>query len=352
MSPPTSTGSGCRVSQTSPGNGSHRGPETQQEVSYARSLAFSSIVFFIVITSFARAAGLTQAEAISKARQYLATSNQTTRAQLAAELNTYAGDIDAVIAALKPVAPTAVQYGFSGQQHFTVPELQPQYWADQLYACADDQPDARQHADVLNDDLHVERRRRACPRTRSMGSTVGSTQFYDQGSRTSLSATVVRSTPPIGSTVYVRLGRRSAELGQQRLHLHGRDSASLQPKITSPTPGSILTSSTATFTWNTGTGVSQYWPASGNTVGGTQFYDQDRGTSLSATVPACPPTAAPFTSGSSRKSARTGSNSDYTYTATSAALRPRSPARPQDPLSPRRRQHSPGTPAPASPSTG
>ena len=79
------------------------------------------------------AAGLTQAEAIAKARQYLETYNQAMRAQLAAELNTYAGDIDAVIAALKPVAPTAVQYGYSGEQHFTVPELQSQYWADQLY---------------------------------------------------------------------------------------------------------------------------------------------------------------------------------------------------------------------------
>ena len=37
--------------------------------------------------------------------------------------------------------------------------------------------------------------------------------------------------------------------------------------IVSPTPGSTLSGSTVTFTWNTGAGVTQYWLAVGTTVG-------------------------------------------------------------------------------------
>lgn len=60
------------------------------------------------------------------------------------------------------------------------------------------------------------------------------------------------------------------------------------PQITSPAPGATLTSTTQLFEWTPGTGVAQYWLYVGSTPGGADFYDQDRGLSLSATVTGLP----------------------------------------------------------------
>jgi hypothetical protein len=49
-----------------------------------------------------------------------------------------------------------------------------------------------------------------------------------------------------------------------------------------------LTASTVTFQWTGGTGVTDYWLAVGTTVGGANLFNQDRGTSLSATVAGLP----------------------------------------------------------------
>ena len=149
---------------------------------------------------------------------------------------------------------------------------------------------------------------------------MGGTKFYDQDRGTSLSATVP-ACPPTAAPFTSGSSRRSASNWvEQRLHLHG-DVIGNSGLRRSPArhPASTLTSSTTTFTWNTGTGVSQYWLSVGSTVGGTQFYDQDRGTSLSATVSGLP------TNGSTvyvRLKSKIGTNwvnSDYTYTATSVS---------------------------------
>src|SRR4030095_7382404 len=91
-------------------------------------------------------------------------------------------------------------------------------------------------------------------------------------------------------------------------------------QMTSPIPGSTLTSSIETFTWNTGTGLYQYWLRVGSTRGGTELYDQDQDTGLSATVSGLP------TNGSTvhvRLKSRIGTNwlnSDYTYTTASVGV--------------------------------
>ena len=53
-------------------------------------------------------------------------------------------------------------------------------------------------------------------------------------------------------------------------------------------PGSTLTSSTVTFFWNTGTGVSEYWLEIGTNFAGNQLYSQSQGTNLSVTVSGLP----------------------------------------------------------------
>jgi hypothetical protein len=59
-------------------------------------------------------------------------------------------------------------------------------------------------------------------------------------------------------------------------------------EITSPIPGSTLTSTQVTFTWTSGTGVSQYWLYVGRTSGGNEIYNQDAASSQSASVQAIP----------------------------------------------------------------
>ena len=81
----------------------------------------------------------------------------------------------------------------------------------------------------------------------------------------------------MASTLYVRLKSKTGTNWVNSDYTYTATSVSGPAQITSPTPGSTLTSSTTTFTWNTGTGVSQYWLYVGTTQGGNQFYDQDRG---------------------------------------------------------------------------
>ena len=62
--------------------------------------------------------------------------------------------------------------------------------------------------------------------------------------------------------------------------------------MVSPVAGSLLSSSTVTFTWTTGTGVSQYWLWVSTVQGDGNIYSQSQGTSLSRTVSGIP-TGAP-----------------------------------------------------------
>jgi hypothetical protein len=59
-------------------------------------------------------------------------------------------------------------------------------------------------------------------------------------------------------------------------------------QMTSPPPGSTFTSSTVTFTWSAGVGVSAYWLEVGTTPGGNQIYPGSPVANLSATVPGLP----------------------------------------------------------------
>jgi hypothetical protein len=59
-------------------------------------------------------------------------------------------------------------------------------------------------------------------------------------------------------------------------------------QLTTPISGSTLTASTAQFQWTAGTSVSQYQLSIGAATGGTELYNQDEGSSLSATVSALP----------------------------------------------------------------
>lgn len=79
----------------------------------------------------------------------------------------------------------------------------------------------------------------------------------------------------------------------QEITLHRNDGAvsngSVVPAgLLSPVPGSILTSSTVTFSWSSGTGVTQYWLYIGSTLGGSDLFNQNQGTQRSVTVSGLP----------------------------------------------------------------
>jgi hypothetical protein len=59
--------------------------------------------------------------------------------------------------------------------------------------------------------------------------------------------------------------------------------------MTSPTPGSTLTGSTVTFTWNAGSASTAYWLDAGNVAGGNQYYQSGNlGNVLTTTVTTLP----------------------------------------------------------------
>ena len=60
------------------------------------------------------------------------------------------------------------------------------------------------------------------------------------------------------------------------------------PAITSPAPGSTLSSSSVAFQWTSGTGVSEFFLRIGTTTGNNDIYDQSEGLNLSATVTGLP----------------------------------------------------------------
>src|SRR5665213_3030102 len=61
-----------------------------------------------------------------------------------------------------------------------------------------------------------------------------------------------------------------------------------QPAITSPIPGSTLTSSSVTFQWSSGTSVTNYYLSVGNSSGTNDIYGQYLGPNLSTTVTGIP----------------------------------------------------------------
>jgi hypothetical protein len=97
-------------------------------------------------------------------------------------------------------------------------------------------------------------------------------------------------------TVVVKFAPTVAQSYSQNLTFTGGSGASrtvtgtggAPAKITTPTPGSTLGSSSATFNWTTGTGVSQYFLYLGTTAAGNEIYGQSQGTNRSVKVTGIP----------------------------------------------------------------
>jgi hypothetical protein len=84
----------------------------------------------------------------------------------------------------------------------------------------------------------------------------------------------VTGLPTNGSTVYVTLYSMVSGSWLSNAYTYtAYNPAAAGAMLTSPTPGSILTGSSATFQWNSGTGVATaYWIDVGSNAGGNQYY--------------------------------------------------------------------------------
>ena len=130
-----------------------------------------------------------------------------------------------------------------------------------------------------------------------VGSTQGGSDLYNQDRGTSLAATVA-GLPSDGRTLYARLwwlrgggwefadSTYTAASGGTNPPITPPPSA--QPAITQPAPGTTLAGASQVFQWSSGTGASNYWLYVGSSQGAADFYNQDRGASLSASVSGLP----------------------------------------------------------------
>jgi hypothetical protein len=122
------------------------------------------------------------------------------------------------------------------------------------------------------------------------GNSAGAYDIYGGEQGTALSHTV-SGIPTDGRTIYVRLYSLINGAWQYYDYTYKAftvTSTATKAQITSPTPGSTFSSSSATFAWNIGSGVADYWLYVGNSAGAYDIYGGEQGTALSHTVSGIP----------------------------------------------------------------
>ncbi|MCP4111033.1 MAG: hypothetical protein GY749_36830, partial [Desulfobacteraceae bacterium] len=149
-----------------------------------------------------------------------------------------------------------------------------------------------------------------------IGTSEGSNDIYsdDQGTN---NTKLITGLPDDGETLYVRLMSKTDGEWIYNDYTYTAFSAAASV-IQTPTPGSSLSSTTATFTWSDA-GAAQYWLWIGTSQGDKDVYSDDQGTSNAKLITGLP-------SGGETLYVRLWSNfngewvfNDYTYTAYSVA---------------------------------
>ncbi|HEX8174194.1 MAG TPA: S8 family serine peptidase [Pyrinomonadaceae bacterium] len=115
-----------------------------------------------------------------------------------------------------------------------------------------------------------------------IGNTPGAYDIYNADQGLNRSRTV-SNLPADGRTIYVTLWTLINGTWQSNQYSY-KTGACAKAAMTSPTDGSTLPSSTATFSWTAGSCATDYWLFIGNTPGAYDIYNVDQGLSLSRTV--------------------------------------------------------------------
>ena len=149
----------------------------------------------------------------------------------------------------------------------------------------------------------------------------GSNNVFSASTGTTTSATV-SNLPSNGSTVYVRLHSLIAGAWQFNDYTYTAMTGGVKAVLTTPTPGSTLSSTTATFGWTTGSGVSQYWLYVGTTgAGSNNVFSASTGTTTSATVSNLPSNGSTVYVRLHSLIAGAWQFNDYTYTAMTGGVK-------------------------------
>ncbi len=122
------------------------------------------------------------------------------------------------------------------------------------------------------------------------GSTAGGNQYFQSGNIGNVLTKNVTGLPTNGSTVYVTLYSLVSGNWLSNSYTYTAFNASgAAGVLTTPNPGSALTSATVTFSWTAGAGASAYWLDLGSTPGGNQYNQSGNlGNVLSTTVSGLP----------------------------------------------------------------
>ena len=121
-----------------------------------------------------------------------------------------------------------------------------------------------------------------------VGSSLGMSDLNNQNAGLNLSATAT-NLPSDGRTLYVRLWWLTADGWQSGDYIYTAFGTNTPiPLLISPVPGSTLPSSSATFQWSAGTGVSKFYLAVGHSLGATDIAYQNENLNLSTTIAGLP----------------------------------------------------------------
>lgn len=118
----------------------------------------------------------------------------------------------------------------------------------------------------------------------------GGNTLYSADPGTNLSATIT-NLPTAGQTVYIRLWSYIDGAWQSADTTYvasGSAGTPAKAAMSSPASGVALAGTSVTFNWTAGTAVSRYYLMAGLWKGGNTLFNQDLGTSLSATVNGLP----------------------------------------------------------------
>ncbi len=118
----------------------------------------------------------------------------------------------------------------------------------------------------------------------------GREQLLHSGSLSSDSIAAVNGLPTNGSTVYATLYSLVSGTWMRNAYTYTAfNAAAATGMLTTPMPGSNLTSGTVTFSWTAGSGASAYWMDIGATAGGNNYYSSGNlGNVLTTTVSGLP----------------------------------------------------------------
>jgi hypothetical protein len=153
-----------------------------------------------------------------------------------------------------------------------------------------------------------------------IGGSAGGNNYYSSGNLGNVLTTTVSGLPTDGSTVYVTLYSLVSGVWLSNAYTYTAfNLAAAAGILTTPTPGSTLTSNTVAFDWTAGSGASAYWMDIGSTTGGNNYYSSGNlGTALTTTVSRLPTDGSEIFVTLYSLIGGTWSGNAYTYTALNA----------------------------------